>query len=165
MKDLEELLVGMGVRGEGCWEVVDIQLESNMVKKRKRERSTIRMDRTVVQQYIAPIVLWESQFVMMLSSRNVPPRPGLLPPASCLAYLVLFNSIRAISHDSYLLAGADKSLVFQFAEHVPQKVFVQLGVFLLQDNLLQLQRKVVCVAAFDVALKHVMCDEPHGAGE
>lgn len=79
-----------------------------------------------------------------------------------VSFLALSTMTKREMRDSYLLAGGDQSIVFQLAEHVPQKVFVQLGVLLLQNNLLQLQRKVVCVAALDMALEHVMRDESHG---
>lgn len=62
----------------------------------------------------------------------------------------------------YLQAGGDQGLVLKLVEHVSQKVLVELGFLLLQDDLLQLQGKVVCVAALDVALEHVVGDESHG---
>lgn len=62
----------------------------------------------------------------------------------------------------YLKASGDKGLVLNLSEHVAQKVLVELSLLLLEDNLLELEREVVGVAALDVALQHVVCNQSHG---
>lgn len=61
----------------------------------------------------------------------------------------------------YLKASGDKGLVLELSHHVAQKVLVELGLLLLENNLLKLQREVVGVAALDVALQHVVCNQSH----